>query len=574
MRTQEARSSVGDGLNAARRVPGRRAPQDLAAANPLRLFISYSRRDSALADALVVDLEHAQFDVTIDRRDLPYGEEWQKELGDFIRQADIVVWLVSPDSTSSKWCNWELGEVARLNKRLVPIRIRDVAPELLPEHLGRIHLLPAEGTYRASEHLGTLVDALKSDRAWVKESTRLADRAREWLGRNRDSAMLLRGRALRDAERWSTRTPASAPGPSSDILELLLASRRGAVRRQRWAVVGALAVAGLSSALAGIAWQQRQRAERELQTATAERLAAIARAAIVESIDEERPGAPDRQRGALLALESLKTQATLQGDAALREALRRLPGPTRELKLEEDDRLLQLGPQAQWVAIRRGEQTLILDAGTQDWRAPQPDEMPTLAARAAREDTPAEGTSVWQSPDRRVVLKMLEPQESSESPEQRDGFSMGPPVHLMRAADDKLLAVLVHEWGLRTARFRRDGRMLLTVTGTVSMDASEPAATRLVGSTLRVWEVPTGNKLSEVALAHLGGINALDVDETENWVALQSRSSLLIMPIWPDHAREEACRRLSRNLSPSEWAGLVGSGRQRETCPGLPQTSE
>lgn len=557
-----------------KRVPGRHSKPDVHAGEPLRVFISYSRRDSALADALVVDLEHAQFDVTIDRRDLPYGEEWQKELGDFIRQADIVVWLVSPDSTSSKWCNWELGEVARLNKRLVPIRIRDVAPELLPEHLGRIHLLPAEGAYRAPEHLGTLIDVLNSDRAWVKESTRLADRAREWIGRNRDGAVLLRGRALGDAERWSTRTPASAPGPSSDILELLLASRRGAVRRQRWAVVGALAVAGLASVLAAIAWQQRQRAEQQLQTATAERLAAIARAAIVESIDEERPGAPDRQRGALLALESLTTQATLQGDAALRDALRRLPGPTRELKLEEEDRLLLLGPQAQWVAIRRGEQNLILDVGTLAWRGPQANELPALAARVAREDKPEEATSVWHSPDGRFVLKMLEPQESPASAQQKESLPMGPPVHLMRATGDKLVAALVHEWGLRTARFRRDGRMLMTLTGTVSMDASDPAATRLVGSTLRVWEVPTGNKLTEVALAHWGGIDALDIDETENWVALQSRSTLLIMPIWPDLAREEACRRLTRNLSPSEWVSLVGRAPQRETCPGLPQASE
>jgi hypothetical protein len=37
-----------------------------------------------------------------DRRDLPDGEEWQKQVADFIRTSDTVVWLVSPDSIASK----------------------------------------------------------------------------------------------------------------------------------------------------------------------------------------------------------------------------------------------------------------------------------------------------------------------------------------------------------------------------------------------------------------------------------------------------------------------------------------
>ena len=66
----------------------------------------------ATADALVVALEANGFAVTIDRRDLPYGEEWQVELADFIRSSDTVVWLVSPESLASKWCHWELGDYA------------------------------------------------------------------------------------------------------------------------------------------------------------------------------------------------------------------------------------------------------------------------------------------------------------------------------------------------------------------------------------------------------------------------------------------------------------------------------
>ena len=46
----------------------------------LKIFVSYSRRELAIADKLVATLQVAGFTVTIDRRDLPFGEEWQKEL--------------------------------------------------------------------------------------------------------------------------------------------------------------------------------------------------------------------------------------------------------------------------------------------------------------------------------------------------------------------------------------------------------------------------------------------------------------------------------------------------------------
>src|SRR5262245_43439094 len=196
---------------------------ELPGGDRLRVFISYSRRDMAAADELVQNLEGHGFEVTIDRRDLPYGEEWQKELADFIRASDTVIWLASPDSVKSRWCNWELGEVIRLSKRLVPIKIRNVLPEELPEALGKIHLLPVEGV--SGSHLAALVTTLNTDRGWVKEATRLADRAREWIGRDRDNGLLLRGVALKNAETWSKREPKVAPPPAGEVLELILASR-------------------------------------------------------------------------------------------------------------------------------------------------------------------------------------------------------------------------------------------------------------------------------------------------------------------------------------------------------------
>ena len=232
--------------------------------NALKIFISYSRADLAIAEGLTDALLRNGFDVKIDVRDLPYGEEWQAELADFIAKSDTVVWLVSPDSVKSKWCNWELGEVVRLSKRLVPVRARAVDADSLPESLGRINLLPNQGTYEPARDEAALVAALNNNRGWLKKATSLAEQARDWMAANRDGAHLLRGRALAEAEGWSTSTPRDTPSPAAEILELILASRRAQQQRRRVGIgIAATVIAGAI----GLGWfgytQQRNAEEQE-----------------------------------------------------------------------------------------------------------------------------------------------------------------------------------------------------------------------------------------------------------------------------------------------------------------------
>ena len=226
----------------------------------LKIFISYSRRDLQIADSFVTELAAKNFEVVIDRRNLPYGEEWQKELADFIRSSDTVVWLISEASLASKWVKWELGEVERLKKRLVPVRIANIDPDTLPESLGKIHALPAEDVFDFGRHLPLLIQTLTTNAAWLKEATRLSDRASQWKAKDQDEALLLRGRALSDAEGWVAAKPGSAPAINGEILDLLLHSRQGVSRRQRRTVLLSLLLAAGAIGLALYAWQERNSA--------------------------------------------------------------------------------------------------------------------------------------------------------------------------------------------------------------------------------------------------------------------------------------------------------------------------
>ncbi len=295
----------------------------------LKLFISYSRQDTAVTDQLVAALEDAGFDVSIDRRDLPYGEEWQSELADFIRAADTVVWLVSPASAASKWCNWELGEVQRLKKRLLPVRIGDVGPEDLPAALGKIHVLPAESVFEFDAHLAPLITALNTDQAWLKEHTRLGDRARQWLAKGKKGDLLLRGTALSDAEDWKGIQPNAAP-PSEEILDLIHASRRAHGKRQQIAVLASLAVAVIAVALSLFALIQRNEAQEQ-------RLAAIEAA---ERADERRIEAEVANEKAQAALRTAtQTANRLVVDLARRFENSSIPIEVTQSILEEARKL-------------------------------------------------------------------------------------------------------------------------------------------------------------------------------------------------------------------------------------------
>lgn len=304
----------------------------------LRVFISYSRSDAAAADALVEALNARGFQVTIDRRDLPFGEKWQAELAEFIRLCDTVIWLVSPASIRSDWVSWELDEVARRAKRLVPVMIGDAPRGGLPRQLGEIHILPADRMFDLGLDLDLLVEVLETDRAWLRQGSRLQDRAHEWLAKGRAASLVLQRRQLIEAELWKDTRPARAPAPAQEVLDLLLASRQAVTRRQRWWVAGSVTIAagavtfalyalalrswGLANELAAIserdrattnearAVEQEKVAVSERNRAQEQRNIALGTTSRILARDSERAlAAMDPVEALLIALEGLPATA-------------------------------------------------------------------------------------------------------------------------------------------------------------------------------------------------------------------------------------------------------------------------
>lgn len=265
---------------------------------PLRVFISYSRRDAEFVDALVAKLESAEIEVLIDRRDLPYGEKWMAELLSFIQRSDAVAFVMSASSIESRWCKWEIEKTLDESKRLVPVDLGGYQSSGVPEQLSELHRLPFSDVWPcapASERefdsrVRSLEATLLTDNAWVKDHTRLAEMARRWAqavagdDALRKEALYLRGEELADAERWLARRPRRAPVPTERHLAFLRESRdkererfvrereqleriRRFQKRSAWALF-ATAVA-VSAGLVAAIIQFRETAKREVAVLSA-----------------------------------------------------------------------------------------------------------------------------------------------------------------------------------------------------------------------------------------------------------------------------------------------------------------
>ncbi len=195
-----------------------------------RVFISYSRVDEAFADQLASGLERVGgYDVLIDRIDISYGDRWENRLGEMLRQADSIVFVVSPDSFASEICHWEVAEARRLGKRIIPALWREVDFGQAPEGLGAINAVPFRGA-QAVTGLNNLIDALEADLDWLKGMTEIGERAAQWEREGRPAAFLLRGVALNSARDLMTNKPPTAPEPTALQREYLAASEEEEAR--------------------------------------------------------------------------------------------------------------------------------------------------------------------------------------------------------------------------------------------------------------------------------------------------------------------------------------------------------
>jgi WD40 repeat protein len=264
------------------------------------VFISYSRKDIAFARLIRESLQQSEIDTWIDWDRIPIGEKWWNEICGAIQAANTFVFIVSQNSVGSSVCKDEINLALANHKRIIPIVVDDLKPEVIREFIPDLpqfnwivfekdHIFQlAENPVASAERpedcqvalpklpqfeqaLRKLSTAIHTDWEWVKAHTNLQVDALRWDQNQRGLSYLLRGEELEDAERLLLRGSGKEPQPTGLQIEFVTASRqeethrqherlrleqkaRGRQRRVIWAVGIGLVVAVV---LGGLAWNQR-----------------------------------------------------------------------------------------------------------------------------------------------------------------------------------------------------------------------------------------------------------------------------------------------------------------------------
>jgi hypothetical protein len=101
------------------------------------IFLSYARETTSAAKTLADDIEKLGYATWLDR-DLHGGKAWWDQILAQIRDCEIFVLALSPDSVRSTACSREASYAETLGKPILPIMVAE-GVGVLPARLSRIH---------------------------------------------------------------------------------------------------------------------------------------------------------------------------------------------------------------------------------------------------------------------------------------------------------------------------------------------------------------------------------------------------------------------------------------------------
>ena len=256
----------------------------------LHVFVSYRRIDLDRVSPLLEGLRRSGQTVWVDTSELQAGAAWWDEIENAIRDAAVVVVMLTQRYLTSEVCLRELVSAREAGKRILPVQLEDIDSSALSEDhwLRGIHwVVPksdTELTDSAESSVRSIVSAVRSDPGWTRTHAVLLQQAHGWAAGGKRSNRLLKGNDITAAEiELSKARHGDGPRPTELQRTYISASRRHHRRVRRAAIsTVALVTAGSLSlaAVAVIQWraqsEQRARAEQALAESEFERLLANA----------------------------------------------------------------------------------------------------------------------------------------------------------------------------------------------------------------------------------------------------------------------------------------------------------
>lgn len=178
--------------------------------NRYKVFFSYARDpDEEFVNRLDCELRNAGIETWLDSRSIPYGEEWRQEIQRSVKQATVIVFLVSSQSIDSEYCKWELDLALSLGKKTIPLlRSPKLDEPRIPASIKSIidsrHYLEVLEDSELDSKLPKLLSELPINWEWERDHNRYLSKSLDYKEDHRDQRHehLLSSNQLRKAERW------------------------------------------------------------------------------------------------------------------------------------------------------------------------------------------------------------------------------------------------------------------------------------------------------------------------------------------------------------------------------------
>jgi len=170
-----------------------------------QVFLSHSDKDRAILEKVAKSLRREAFTIWTNRTDIKTGTEFQNEINQGIEGADNLVYLISPDSIQSKYCQDELSLAFENKKRIIPLLIEQTELEEIPPHIRALQFIDFSNSQDEASYqtcIDKLINQLKQDAHYYEQHKVLLVKALKWERQNRNPSILLRGYDLQKSEAW------------------------------------------------------------------------------------------------------------------------------------------------------------------------------------------------------------------------------------------------------------------------------------------------------------------------------------------------------------------------------------